>query len=432
MTDCDHPGQTAAAPRNAPKAGRRAPLPAARRFRAMFFLTQVPLGIQLPFFVLFLKYTLHMSDSDVGFFTALSGLAILLFQQPWGYAADVLFPKRTLLTVNLVVSGALFYLLGMIRSHPTLLLVYFLFQIFSTPIIQLLLGLLFAHHGSGRWFGTLRAYASLGFIVANIAVAVVADKITKGNLHFIFPFYLFTNLLCAAVLWWLPESPVKMREQTGFWKVQRFFLSQPAVRWFLLTIGIYQLGHSLSYSLQSVLMVELGADMRLVSTSYSLAALFELPVFFLSHRLIARFGEERLIAFAAAVQAVRWLLVWHTNSAWFIVMISCLHCVTFGLFYAAAVSYINSHAPRELKSSAQTLFALVYSGLASLLSNLLGSLIVRGGYLEEPLHRLVSLLLPAALATPLRTLYLFSSLCAALSFLCALRLSRHYRSRRKA
>lgn len=399
-------------------------IPATKRFRLMFFLGQVSVGIQLPFFVIYLKREVGLNDSEISLFTALSGLAILLFQQPWGYLADVLLPKKFVIIVNLILSGLLFTGLGYIRSLPTLLGAFFIFQVFSTPIIQLLHGLLFSHHGSEKWFGTLRAYASLGFIVANLATGIIADKLTHGRLNFIFPLYLAAN--CLAALWvvTLPEHDTRTSRRISFWDVQRFFISQPTMRWFLITACVYQLGHSLSYSLQSILMVELGADMRLVSSSYSLAALLELPVFFAASRLISFFGAPTLIAFSAAVQAVRWLLVWRAPSAEAIVFISTLHCITFGLFYAAAVSYANDHAPPELKASAQTLFALIYFGVASLGGNLLGGLIVKGGPLEHILMQAVAHLVPGELATPLRNLYLFSSLCATIAFVCALRLKR--------
>jgi MFS family permease len=399
-------------------------LTGSRRFRIMFFLGQMPIGIQLPYFVLFLKYSSGMRDSEISLLTALSGLAIILFQQVWGYIADVHISKKLLIGTNLLVSGFLFWSMGGMRNLISLLVVFFIFQVFSTPVIQLLHGLLFAHHGSEKWFGTLRAYASLGFVVANTAVGIIADKITNGSLNFIFPLYFASNCLAALWLVLLPERQVATERRPTFVEVQRYFLRRPPVLLFLITAAIYQVGHSLSYSFQSVLMVELSADMRVVSSSYSLAALLELPIFFMASRLIDRFTEERLLAFAALVQTVRWLLVWHARTAEQIVFISTLHCITFGLFYAAAISFINRHAPLQLKASAQTLFALVYFGVASIVGNVLGGQIVSGGILEQPIMRIVRYFVPQEFASPLRNLYLFSSMVAFLSFVCAVQLAR--------
>lgn len=397
-------------------------LPAARRFRVMFFLSHAPVGILFPFFMLFLRQNVGLRDSTITLFTALSGLTYVLFQQPWGYLADIVFSKKALLLANLLVSAGLFWLMGHVKDLALLLLIFLAFQIFSTSIVQLLHGLLFVNAGGHSWFGTVRAYASLGFIVANTAVGVTADKWTCGDLRFIFPMYFAVNVLAAMWLLMLPERRVFADHPIGFWQVQRYFLKQPTMRWFLFTACVYQIGHSLSYAFQSFLMVELGADMRVVSSSYSLAALLELPVFFLASRLVQRFGETRLIAFAAAVQAVRWLLVWTAQSPEAIVLTSTLHCITFGVFYAAAVSYANGHAPLHLKASAQTLFAIVYFGLANLLSNLLGGLIVKGGPFAELIQRLFVRFIREDLASPLRNLYLLSSLCASVAFLLALRL----------
>ena len=196
-------------------------------------------------------------------------------------------------------------------------------------------------------------------------------------------------------------------------------MRQPSVVLFLLMTFFYQAGHSLSYSLQALLMAGLGADNRMIAASYSLAALLEIPVFFAANRLIRRFGETRLMAVAALVQTVRWILVWAASAAGQIVLISAMHAVTFGVFFACAVSYMNTLAGRYYKASAQTLFALVYFGLASFTGNLAGGQVMHGGILASAVSNAVR-----ATGLPdrgdLPNLYLFSALLAAVAFLLAL------------
>jgi len=119
------------------------------------------------------------------------------------------------------------------------------------------------------------------------------------------------------------------------------------------------------------------------------------------------------------VQSIRWILVWKATSPTEIVAISALHAITFGLFYAAAVSYINSHAPYKFKASAQTLFAFVYFGWAGIVSNLVGGQVTRGGIFEQPLTNFLRRVLPFSGQDPLANLYLFSAGVAAVAALLA-------------
>jgi len=395
-------------------------LPRHKLLRLVFFLMQAPIGILLPSFVLYLRFDRQFSESQISLITALGGLTIVLFQQAWGYFADVVFRKKQLILANLAISGLLFWSIAFVPSYWAIVCVVFAFNVFSTPLVQLLHGLLFSHRGSERWFGPLRAYGSLGFVVTNLAVAYVADRLTDGNLRFIFPLY---AALCAATfvcVMPVPEAKVvRASDRPSFWAVQWYFLRRPPVAIFLGFVFLYQCAHSLSYTLQSILMKNMGADHTLIASSYSLAAVLEVPVFFAAHRLLKKFGAERLLAFAAVVQSIRWILVWKATSPTEIVAISALHAITFGLFYAAAVSYINSHAPYKFKASAQTLFAFVYFGWAGIVSNLVGGQVTRGGIFEQPLTNFLRRVLPFSGQDPLANLYLFSAGVAAVAALLA-------------
>ena len=319
-------------------------------FRLIFFAMQAPVAVLLPYFVLYLSGSRGFDPRQISYVTMVSGLAIILTQQLWGYLGDVRVSKRQLILANCAISSLLFLLVGRMGSLPALLAMFFLFQVVFTPILQLLHGFLFMHENSDLRFGQLRAYGSLGFVVVNILMGIFADRVMGGRLEFIFPAFGIVVMSGAALLYTLPDRvQAPETRRPGFVEVQRYFLSQWQVSVFLLFILLYQAGHSFSYTLQSVLMREMGADNTVVASSYSLAAIVELPVFFAANRLIRRFGELRLLAFAAAVQALRWLLVWRAESPGEVVLISLMHCVTFGIFYVCSVTYMNRHAGPALQ-----------------------------------------------------------------------------------
>lgn len=167
----------------------------------------------------------------------------------------------------------------------------------------------------------------------------------------------------------------------------------------------------------------MGADRSTVAFSYSLAALLELPVFYLATRFIGRFGAPKLILGCAMLQSVRWLLVWASTTPGQLIVISLIHCLTFGLFYAAAVTYMNSHAG-PLKASAQTMFALIFHGLAGVVGNVVGGQALSGGFLSPVSRFFATRVLGLPNRGDLPNLYLVCSAVAAVSVLLSIALIR--------
>lgn len=380
-------------------------------FRIVFFVMQMPVAVFMPYFFLHLREVVGLSTQQVSYVVMIMGVAILLTQQLWGYVADVHISKRRLILINSLLSSLIFLAVAPLRSLPAILLALFAFHVVNTPITQLLHGFLFMHADSDRRFGVVRAWGSLGFVTANIVIGFVADHLTGGRLGFIFPLLGLTSMSGALLLFLLPDHPAPAGRRPTFMEVQSFFFRRPGVAAFLVVVLLYQSAHSFSYTVQSFLMRDMGADKGIVGMSYSLAAIMELPFFFAANRMIRRFGELRIIAFAAVVQAVRWMLVWNSTGPGEVVLISAMHGVTFGCFYVSAVAYMNRQAGPHYKASAQTLVALAYFGVANLLGNLLGGQVAGDGWAARAMSALVTMTgMPDR--RPLRNLYIFSAALA--------------------
>lgn len=404
----------------------RKPMPDRRRyrlFRLVFFAMQLPVGIAFPYYLLHLRKEVGLSAQQLSYVTVVGGLTMVCFQQVWGYVADCLVSKKLLILMTSTMAGIAFLFAGKVTSFGAVLGTAFFFYLFSTPIQQLLIGFLFTHEGSSRRFGTLRGYASFGFVVANLGVAYVADKVTGGSLEFVFPLLAVVYSASAVLLVLIPEKPFERHDRRpGFLEVQRFFFSRPAVALFLLLTFVYQVAHSFSFVVQSFVMSDMGADKRLVALSYSAAAILEIPVFFSANYFIRRFGEVRLLMFASLVQALRWGLVWMAGTPGQIIAISLLHCITFGLFFAAGVSFINRHAGLHYKASAQTMLAFVYSGLAPVVGNLVGGQVAGNALIVGLVHRVLQGWLGLPERTALQNLYVFCALLAVVPVFIGIRL----------
>jgi len=405
-------------------------------FRLQFFVGQMPWGIFNPFLVVYLSREVGLSGGDIGMMFALGGMILVLTQQIWGYLADVIISRRTLLLITTMMSGLLFWAFRYTHSFSSVLMVYGVFYLFNSALIQLQNGFFLSYRDSAVVFPRVRAYASVGYGLANISVALVADHFTNNELFFIFPYYMVACLVLCALTLKIPDTQpvlgifskgqkmVGSHARVSFIDVQRFFLKRPEVVFFLLVAFVYQLGHSLSNYLLALVLDDMQAGNSAIGFNTALGAILEAPIFFISIPLIKRFGEARLIAFAGLVQALRWILVWNADSPSDVITASLLHCVTFGLFFAASVNYMNRKAGEYFKASAQTLYALVVSGLGIMFGNFLSALIAPGGRFAAHASIFVTRFLGIPDHGELLNLYLICGLTALISSVLAMILWR--------
>ncbi len=412
------------------------------RFRVLFFVGQMPLGIFNPFLIVYLNRTVGLTGSELGIMFAIGALILVLTQQVWGYLGDVILSRRTLSIVTVTMSALLFYLFRYAHTFTSVAILYGVYSLFNSAVIQLQNGFFLSYRGSDIRYARVRAFASVGYAVANMGVALLCDYVTGHDYTIIFPLYFITSVATVVATLALPDPQppagiftcrrgklrlrpaAQKRERVTFLHIQNFFLSRPEVVFFLLVVFIYQLGHSLSFYLLPLVLTSFGANSTSIGLNTALGAILEVPVFFIALPLIRRFGEARLVAVAGLVQTIRWLLVWNADTSSDVILASTLHSVTFGLFYASSVSYMNRKAGEHFKASAQTLYALVVSGLGVMFGNYLCAQIAPGGPYAEPLNGAIARLAPCLDHGPLLNLYLICACTALLSTILALLLWR--------
>jgi len=342
-------------------------------FYVFFYLIYFgTIGIMYPYLAMQLESVGLSREQVTWLFTAVP-IAALVGQQMWGYLADLVFTKRQLMMVFSALSGLTFYLLRFSRDPVVLFALFLLWQFVALPQMQLVASLVFSNRRCAEHFSFIRAFGSLGFVVTNFYMGWL---IKFSSFSIIFPFYLGYSLLTLLLVFFIRDDSSRPERRPDFWTVQRQFLRRPGVKTFLLLVFLYESVHKVATLFQTFLIVDLGGDATMVGWCFSVGALVEIPVFFMADRLFARWGEVRVMVVCAFMQILRWVLVANASSPWVIVATSPFHAVTFGLFYAASVTYMNHQAGYQLKASAQTLLGVVYIGLAGLNGFLAGGWLV--------------------------------------------------------
>lgn len=314
-------------------------------------------------------------------YAVISGVG-LLTGQLWGYVADLHVSRTRLLLFQALGCAVVVALVGFLpKTLWALALGLAAYAFFSGSRSATLNSVIFASRGGKESYGPIRLTGSIGFVVMTLLVGFLADWPAAG----IGAFWMVV-LVCEGFfifsLVQLKDHDPKERLQDhppllSFRQAQRHLLKTKVMRWFLLFTLVTQLAHTPGVMMQVPLLREFGASNALTMGAMALAPAAEVLVFLFGRQLLARSPILLLMFLGAAATAVRWLLVWYLDSPGMVTLTNVLHMFTFGVAYLAGVTFIDQEAPRVLRSSAQTIFSIMFFSLPMLVGNLVTAAVLR-------------------------------------------------------
>jgi len=160
------------------------------------------------------------------------------------------------------------------------------------------------------------------------------------------------------------------------------------------TLGI---GMTLVENLIFLLFRELNASYVLCGLSVVVTVVFEIPLFAVSDRLLARVGAPGLLAAAGLCYSFRVVGYTLSPGGWYILLFEPMHGVTIATSSTASVEMVASITPPALAATGQALFGLVRSSLGSTTGNLVGGAVIRH-FGESACYRSSALIVMAGLA----------------------------------
>ncbi len=221
-------------------------------------------------------------------------------------------------------------------------------------------------HDKGR-YGRVRLWGSLGFIAAVLG----AGQWLHGHGLDWLPWL----LVIAAVFTF--ASTLVLRDSGVVHDTAAPplapILRQPAVQALLVTSFLVTASHGVYYNFYSIAWKEAGYGESLISVLWAWAVLVEVALFFVMHRLFARWSVPWLLQVAIALTALRWglNLFWPTQLG-VQLFAQALHAASYALFHGTAITLIDRHFRGRAQVRGQGLYAAISHGLGGGVGALLG------------------------------------------------------------
>ncbi len=338
-----------------------------------YFLYFAAFSSAMPFFVLFYQ-RLGFSGAQIGLLTGIPPLITLIASPFWTGLADARHWHKLVMGMGILVSASVVFLLPSFTSFAVVFIIIILLNTFLSPVPSLADSGIMTMLGKERaMYGRIRLGGTIGWgLFAPIAGALVENYGLKIG------FWTFSAIML--INFFVSQKFVHGSHQDGEPQPGgiRVFLTNR--RW-LSFLFVAFLGGIGSFSAAAYLfpyMAELGASEKMMGWALTISTLTELPIFFLGHRLVRKFGSYGLLTLTLVMFGVRSLLYAAVSTPLLVLLIQVFGGMIFPAMWTAGVSYADENAPAGLKSSAQGLFGAVSFGVGSAFSGFISGFLLEG------------------------------------------------------
>ena len=314
-------------------------------------------------------------------------MTLVLFPLIWGLLADRFNIRKPIYILCNIVSTSIWaFFLFTVEFWP-MLLITALYGIFYAPIISFLEAVTMDVLGKEKKsYGQIRAWGSISFIVMVLVIGKIIDLYA---VDIILVLILAGSLILAAVS---PRIPAISTRRKDVLTANAGSLFEKRVIVFLFCAFLMLVSHGAYYGFFSIHLANLAYHSTFIGLSWALASTAEILAMIKSNRIFSRFSLENVLFFSFLVAALRWMILFSSESAAVILLSQVLHSVTYGTFHMASILYIDQLAP----DNAKTLGQAVNNGLTYGFGLMIGFFI--NGYIYETTGSFVLFLISSLIA----------------------------------
>ena len=338
--------------------------------KAFYFFFYAAGAALIPFLGLYYAST-GLTGRSIGLLAGLPPLITLVAAPLWGGLADATNRHKQLLLV--AIGGVIVVALAMSMTTQFLWLLPLVavYAFFSAPIVPLVDNTVLAMLGPLRnQYGKQRVWGAIGWGVSG---ALLGFAIERTDLRAAFYGYAIFMGLGWIMAGRLPVVAASIGSK--FWSGLGTLMRQREWVIFLLAVFTSSIAGGMYNNFLFLHLDSMGATKTLMGASLVVATLSELPIFFYSDKLLARWGSRGVLILAMVALIVRMFAYAAMPAAWWVLPIHLLHGIAFSAMWVAGVANADALAPEGLGATAQGMFSAVTFGIGSATGALLGGLL---------------------------------------------------------
>ena len=347
----------------------------------IWFFALGSLGCIFPFYSLFLNTVGGLSGSEVGIVMSVPPLVSIFIQGPWGQIADRTGARSRVVAILAAGTAVTCFALSIPTSFWGFLVATAAMAIFSAAFIPNTMALTLSqiHEATGRLFGRIRVWGTVGFAITVVGfpwlldywqqsqgMVTGTDGDPEPGLRLMFVLGAITAALTIPFALALPQNAVShARAARGEWR--SLLRNRNFVRILVVTVLAYACIQG-PMALFPILVRAQGGGLDAVSEMWLLMIALEIPLIFFFGKAVGRTGPRGVIAIGLLASSVRWTVSGFVDDLTIVAAVQLLHGVAVWGLILGAPLYVDLSVPARLRSTAQGLLAMVGIAFGGMLS----------------------------------------------------------------
>ena len=346
--------------------GGRQPGRIATRLGIFYAASFLVVGIQLPFWPIWLAGR-GLDAHEIALVFAAAIWAKVIATPALGALADRLGRRRAVMIGLAAVACAAYAGLWPAAAFGPLLVLNLVAGMAQSAMMPLGDSItLAAVRTEGLDYGRVRVWGSATFILAAIGsgAALALSPGAPGDNRVLLVVLAASALLLAACIGIPPAARAAVAPRSR-WAVLGRLAADRRFWLFVVSAAALQSSHQLYYGFGTLYWQELGFSDPVIGILWAEGVVAEIVLFWFSAPIVARLGPLGLMALGGAAGIVRWSLMGVLPGLAAAAVLQLLHALTFGASHLGAMHFMVRSVPPGAAASAQSLYAALSAGLGS-------------------------------------------------------------------
>jgi len=374
------------------------------KLRLMFFLEYFIKGAWLPLLGLYMgsRYLNFSGFQQAWVFNAFA-IASVTGMFFGGQLADRRVAQEKFLAVSHLIGGLAILGLAFVKTFWPFFGLMLLHCFFYVPTLSVANAVAFAHVEDGRKeFGKLRLWGSVGWVTAAwplifipidwarvpsidqagsflawLGAALSTTKTGPAMEAALTGTFLVSgaaSLLMAGFSLTLPHTPPATNRRDSFAPFEAIkLLARPSLLVLFLVTFFDSVVHYGYYFWTSRFLQSIGPPENWIAPAMSIGQTMEVVAMAMLGFLIKKLGWRKTLIFGVLSQAVRFgvYAMGSRDLLWAVILVNVVHGFAYACFFATVYIYVDENFPKDLRSSAQSLFNLMILGISQFAANFL-------------------------------------------------------------
>lgn len=343
------------------------------RISLFYLFFYLGMGAFLPFFSLFLHQR-GFDSEQIGVLLAAGSLTGIVAQPAFGVLSDSTKDYRTPLKIAIILSSALIFGYFFGRGFLAILITTVLFNFLYTPVGPLM-DAIAVEKGPrfGFSFGKVRLWGAFGYAFITVLAGYVFSAL---GYQYSCPTFAVIGLFLFILIFSFPSFERPKRQSVFSKDVLGSVFSNGRFVWFVVITLLITSCMTMNVSYLPIYFQKMAYPINLVGWNFTIAALVEVPLFWVSAKLIRRMGLFPFLALGTMAYAIKYFIMGMAPNVAVVLGVQALDGVAFAVYFSSAVEIVNLMAPLNAKATAQTIFGAA-SGVSGIIGNLLGGFVMQ-------------------------------------------------------